>query len=159
MTTWLEDIETAWDEHVWNHIDVRAITEKVLKYEFTDASERENKDLFWKGELNFFEFVCTRTATLPLIGGATTTLDTVSAEVRYTVQKESKTGTPGINFRKARDAISTVIDRVVNGLGTSWDANVDYYSTQETPSEILESVVAGVVCWRTVYRFRADRLS
>lgn len=157
--TWLEDIEEAFDEYVFQHVDVRAITERVLKYEFTDASERENKALFWKGELNFFEFVVTRTATLPLIGGPTTTLDAVSAEVRYTIQKISQSGNPGENYRRARDAISTVIDRVVDGLGTSWRGNVDYYLTQENPSEISESSIAGVECWRTIYRFRAERLT
>jgi hypothetical protein len=147
-------IETEWDRYVWQHVDVRAITEQVLKYEFTDDSERENERLFWKGELNFFEFVVTRTATRPLIGGNATNLNLYSAEVRYTVRKDPD----GVNFRKARDAISTVIDRVHLGLGHSWQDTIDYYESQEAPSEILETQVAGVDAWRTVYRFRAFQL-
>lgn len=153
MTT--AEIETKWDALVWQHVDVRAISEKVLKYEFTDASEAENSKLFWKGELNFFEFVVTRTATRPLIGGNSTNLNTYNAEVRYTVAKDAN----GNNFRKARDAISTVLDRVHLGLGHSWQDTIDYYQEQDTPSEILETQVAGVDAWRTIYRFRAFELS
>ncbi len=151
----IAEIETKWDQFVWQHIDVRAITEQVLKYEFTDDSERENSRLFWKGGLNFFEFVVTRTATRPLIGGSATNLHIYGAEVRYTVAKDPD----GNNFRKARDAISTVIDRVHFGLGHSWQDTIDYFESQEAPSEILESQVAGVDAWRTIYRFRAFELS
>jgi len=148
-------IEAAWDLSVWSHASVRAITEQVLKYEFTDSSERENSRLFYRGELNFFEFVLTRSANRPLIGGANKQFSVYAAEVRYTIAKDSD----GANFRKARDAMITVVDRVHLGLSHSWNATIDYYDNQEAPSEILEAQIAGVDAWRTVFRFRAFKLT
>lgn len=150
--TLITDVETAWST-VWDHADIRAITNKKYPFEITNASEMEIGQLSYRQKLNFFEYVITPAVQTKLIGNTSGGVVNVEVAVRYTIEKDSK----GVSFATARDAIWTLLKTVRDQIGTSWSSTVDLYNEQPEIPEILEAQILETPCWRWVHRFLATK--
>jgi len=152
MTTIESDIRTKWKTKVFENSAILNITNKALDYELSPESEKEITDGSFTQELNFFEYVVSRSeVSQPEIGGFSRPVYKFLCEVRYTKQID----TDGTNFNSVVDAMSLLIDVVRAQLGSSWDSVIDY---QEDPISIdapTKETVADIECYRSIARFSA----
>lgn len=145
----ISTVETEWSD-VWADTRITAYTTKVIKYEYTDDSEKEIGSLSYNKKVNFIEAVTERQVTGRYIGGGSDLApQTYSVEIRYTKERD----TSGDAFRNIAlffETLSTVVDDI---LGSTWGNTVSYYTEQSDPIRIENADIAGVKCWRAIYRF------
>jgi hypothetical protein len=148
------DIRTAWNTKVWQHATIQAITTKIYAFEISDDSETEAALLSFAQRIRFIEYVCSRSIASQEMGGSSRGNCNFPVEVRYTLEKV-KPGDPfdGAGFNAVIDFFTTLIALVQSELAPSWNSTVDYFEFQDGAPEVTTQEVAGIECWRGVYRF------
>lgn len=151
MTT-SADVRAVWLASVFQNASILAITDKALDYEITERSELELSKGYFQTELNFFEYVITRSEESYLqIGGINSPQYRFLVEVRYTKQKDPQ----GQAFAEVIDALELLVTTVKLQLGDTWGGTVDF---QENPTSIeapQTAAINGTDCFRAVARFSA----
>lgn len=152
MTT-AAQVRSAFSTSVFGHSSIVAISPKVLFFEVAPESESEIDDIYYQNQVNFFECVVSRGESYPLIGGADKARYQYLVEVRYTKERDPD----GSNSNDAQDAINTLCSIVASELGSDWGGLVDVAEPQEGVTEQTTATVAGVTCFRAIYRFQATK--
>lgn len=150
--TSIADLSSAWATTVFNHASVQAITPKALAYEVLDESEVEIGQISHQTEINFFEYLVTKSYRFPLIGNAMIAENLFTVDVRYTREKD----TMGAAYLAAQEALEAVLERVRAGLGSQWNGLVDFWTVQEAAPTITQRNVADCECWSWILTFNAN---
>lgn len=148
----VEDVETAWTSNVWLSNTIQRITDKVYAYDITQLPEIDVARFSYEQQINFFEWVVSRTVGDGQIGAVNGRRTLFIVEVRYTRQKDQD----GTNQRAIRDTFDTLISLVYSALGDSWNSTVDLYRHQEGPVAIESAVLADIPVWRGTYTFEGE---
>lgn len=154
MTT-IDQVEAQWDALVWANASILAITDKILKYEHTETSESEIENLCYSEQINFFEYIITRSYGQRRIGSSQRAENIFLVEIRYTKEKD----TEGESYRNVIRAFETINTLVETQLGLTWGNTVDYFSRQESSPTISDSRVGSRSCWQAVYRLEGRKFA
>lgn len=124
-------VRTAWDTNVFQHSSIQAITTKIYDREMRkdEGSSKSQYNLLRFGqEINFIEYVVTR---FPNGGEVGARRYQYQVEVSYYRELEKDS----TNHNAVIDAFESIDTRVIDGLGFTWGATVDFASQDfESPS-------------------------
>lgn len=149
------DIEDAFEDYVFKNSTVAGISPVLFKYEVRDVSEKESGALLHNQEVNFWELVVSRDVGAKSIGSVSQAQLMYPVEIRYSKQID----TEGETFRAVRDAFVSLTSTVESVIGQQWNSTVDYFNHQEGPPDIEQAPIAGIDCFRGVYRFFGFKFS
>jgi hypothetical protein len=122
-----KDILSVWQNKIFDHPDIKAITERVLYHDASFDSHLEVSSIRYQQEINFFAFSVSRAPTT-LIGGSYRAV--FEARTTYTILADPR----GQNYIKAIDAIESLQEIVISEIGESWDGLINGMSLPQTPS-------------------------
>lgn len=151
MTT-TQALSDVWGEAVFDHADILAITAKALPYEVLDESEIEISRVSYQTQINFFEYLISRTYSFPLISGGMLPEYRYTVDIRYTVEKDPA----GENYQAARNALDTLLETVRTELGAGWSNTIDFWTVQDQAPTITQRTVADTECWSWILTFNAN---
>ena len=146
-------VRTAWQTNVFDHATVTAITSNAVTAEFKELTRKHLEGLIENQEINFFNYLVSRTPQQDQISGAALVLYLYEVEVNY--YRESKPDRT--NYVTALDAFETVGDRVLSGLGSTWGGTVDFHTLPEEQPEVSEVIINNRECWRVTQTYTAQR--
>lgn len=141
-----EGVRDAWEDKIWEHKDVKAMTSRVFLYDVSVDSAFNMAELYYAAPgkyptINFF-LCLVRRQHEPLIMGNTRYTFEVRVEY-YLQQEESSSNT----YNTLVDRLETVDDLVRTELTGNWDDTVDFYNGG-TPQDISVVTIDNKACWR-----------
>lgn len=151
-------IEAAWLAAIWNHADILAITNKLIKRPQGSLSEQEYKSLYTAKRLNFIEALTSRTARnneLANILGRATTYEYL---VQVSYYKDYEDDTTGAARLEVRDFFETLHGLVVSELGNTWSNTVEVWKPQEGQPEITDLQIDNKRTWRGSFSYTATKI-
>lgn len=150
MTT-IAAVKAVWLSEVFEHTDILAITDKILNYEITQDSEVELSVGYYQTEINFFEYLISKSERIVEVGGQSSPQYQFDVDVRYTL--EQKPG--GANYIAVNAAIETLCTVVRTELGATWSTLEVKTANEILPTEITSETINNTKCFRKVVRFTA----
>jgi hypothetical protein len=158
MTT--ATVSAAWDSAIFQHEDILAITEAIFPYEVTITSEAEIAAVSFEQKINFVEYTVSRAIGAQELGAPGSAQCTFDVDIRYTLQKLLEgEAIDGSAYDQVGDFFDTLISLVYSELGVTWSGTVDFYNHQEGPPQISDDTIAGVSCWRGVYKLTGTQFT
>lgn len=152
MSSTTLQIKDAFKDSVFSSAsDVLAITSNTSYCDLLEDSEIEIKDYYEEGEVNFFQCLVSKWSQRVMTGGL---LNTFSVRVSYFKQK----GTTEDGWISVNDALSTVLESTITGLGYTWAGLVDYWTWEESIPEVTETEIAGVPVWVATTTFQGFQM-
>lgn len=145
-------LSETWRDLVFEHPNILVITTKALPYEVLDESEGEISRVSYLTEVNFFEYLVTRTYAFPMISGGLHPEYSYTVDIRYTREKD----TDGSNYQACRDALDTLLETVRTELGAGWNNTIDFWTVQDAAPTIVQRRVAESECWSWILTFNAN---
>ena len=141
-----EDVRNAWQEKVWEHKDVKAMTSRVFLYDVSIDSAFDVANLYHATpgrypSINFF-LCLVRRQHEPLIMG--NTRYTFQVQVQYYLQQEESSSN---TYNTLVDRLETVDSLVRTELTGNWDDAVDFYNGG-VPQDISVVTIDDKACWR-----------
>lgn len=146
-----QQVENAWVDKVLTHRDITSYTDKIYTYDVTEGSELEISNLYSDGEINFIQCLVGRGqkyAGSQSVSGRVITYNYL-VEVTYFRQADPQ----GNNWKEVRNFFDDLFSTVLNELGITWDATVDYFNPQLETPEITQERFDNSDTWRGFYRF------
>lgn len=156
--TSIADVETVWTTSIFENSDFLAISPNVLDHEYQDGSSTEIEGLYTEGEnglgeVNFWEYVITRSEKVLEIGGAIQPEYQFDVDIRLTKQVR----VDGTTQKTVIAAIETLTNLVRTELGSTWGSLYMRLANEVTPEQITKEDVNGAACIRQAVRFTAFR--
>jgi hypothetical protein len=148
MTVRSTDIEAVWQNTVWEHPDIVAITPNAYQYDVSVQSELDFNLLCHEAEVNFFLAKTLRRAE-PIL--TQQTRYTFQVEVSYYLQQADIAQN---TYRTVRDRLETLDDLVHTALGKSWGSTVDFWQGG-IPTAIREIEISERICWTGAITYTA----
>lgn len=141
-----EDVRNAWQDKVWEHKDVKAMTSRVFLYDVSIDSAFDVGNLYHGTPgryptINFF-LCLVRRQHEPLIMG--NTRYTFQVQVQYYLQQEESSSN---TYNTLVDRLETVDSLVRTELTGNWDDTVDFYNGG-VPQDISVVTIDDKACWR-----------
>ena len=141
-----ESIRNAWQDKIWEHGDVKAMTSRVFLYDVSIDSAFDVANLYHGAPgkyptINFF-LCLVRRQHEPLIMG--NTRYTFQVQVQYYLQQEENSSN---TYNTLGDRLEIVDSLVRTELTGDWDATVDFYNGG-VPQDISVVTIDDKACWR-----------
>lgn len=133
------EVRAAWAS-VFSDATIEAITTNAFNYPFTQESEKEVARLYYAQQINFFEYIVSRSPGFGLTSALTYEY---TVELRY-VRQQDVAGTAHPAVVDAFDSLWTVIRSV---LGNKWSNTVDRWQTPGIPPRVTQQTIGGQLCW------------
>lgn len=154
--TSIASVKAVWDQFIFEHADVLAITENIFNYEYTEDSQFEVERLYKHnsdglGEINFFEYIIDRAERVVEVGGVLNPEYQFSVNVRYTKQID----TIGNAEAEVREAIETICNLVRTELGSSWQTLNAKTGLEVIPEAVTRQEINQTNCVRQIVNFTA----
>jgi hypothetical protein len=141
-----EDVRNAWQDKVWEHKDVKAMTSKIFLYDVSIDSAFDVANLYYgpPGKyptINFFLCLVRRQHEPLIMGNTRYTFEVI---VQYYLQQEENSSS---TYNTLADRLEKVDDLVRTQLTGTWDDTIDFYNGG-VPENISVATIDNKACWR-----------
>jgi hypothetical protein len=141
-----EVVRAAWQDKIWQHKDVRAMTPRTFLYDVSIDSAFNVANLYYGAPgkyptINFFLCLVRRQHEPQIMGN---TRYTFQVQVQYYLQQEENSSS---TYNILADRLETVDDLIRTELTGTWDNTVDYYNGG-VPNDISVVTIDNKACWK-----------
>ena len=141
-----EVVRAAWQDKIWQHKDVRAMTSRTFLYDVSVDSAFDVANLYYGAPgkyptINFFLCLVRRQHEPQIMGN---TRYTFQVQVQYYLQQEENSSS---TYNILADRLETVDDLIRTELTGTWDNTVDYYNGG-VPNDISVVTIDNKACWK-----------
>lgn len=146
MTT-SADIRTLWNTQVLQDATIQAITDRTFSYDIAILTSKNENDLKYEQEINFFTLVVLRSIAYgeTAVKGSPNSYSYMF-EVRIDYYREALGD--GTAYNAAIDNMDTLNTVILTNLGLRWDSNVD--NSRQSNTQLPELVdIQGIQVWKS----------
>lgn len=142
-------IRAVWADNVWNQDTVTDITENIYDYPVILDSQSEAGRLYYKGVINFFQYLVTRAPD------EFETSNKVTYKHRVEVNYYKELDKTGQAFNDVIDTLISIESLVRTQINDNWNSTVDFHRIVRVDDPVLE-ILDGREVWRGLTLYEAD---